>query len=376
MTETADCLVVGAGPAGSAAAITLAGRGLSVMLLEREDRAGRPVCGGFLGPETLTVIRQMGLEAEFHELPKRPIASVLISSPSIRLLEQPLPSGGGWAVDRSLFNQWLAGAAERRGVRISYRAAPVAECRSNGAWQTSVDMPEGRLEIVSRELIRAHGRRAPKNVPADRSYFACKTVYEGVEGLDGRVALHFVTRGHVGLNPMLDGRTTMCLYIDGGRIRAHRGDLDAMMRSFLSENQHLSRQLSGARRVTEWRSCQAEPDGRRLFADRGAFMAGDAVSMADPIIGGGIPIAMRSAVMLANLIADARRTGEVAETTAERYKNEWMREFARRLSFSRQLGAVERSPWMSALVFKGVEFAPFFYKYLIGRSRHGAGLPA
>ena len=188
--------------------------------------------------------------------------------------------------------------------------------------------------------------------------------------------MHFVTRGHVGLNPMLDGRTTMCLYIDGGRIRGHRGDLDAMMQSFLNENPHLSRQLSGARRVSEWRSCQAEPDGRRLFAERGAFMTGDAVSMADPIIGGGIPIAMRSAVMLANLIADARRTGETAETTVERYKNEWTREFARRLRFSTQLGAVERSAWMSALVLKGVEWAPFFYKYLIGRSRRGAGLPA
>ena len=90
MTETADCLVVGAGPAGSAAAITLAQRGLSVILIDREDQAGRPVCGGFLGPEILTVFRLMGLESEFNALPKRPIGSVLISSPSTRPT-RPMP---------------------------------------------------------------------------------------------------------------------------------------------------------------------------------------------------------------------------------------------------------------------------------------------
>ena len=45
MTPAADVLIVGAGPAGAAAAILLAERGLAVTVLERGRRARPKICG-------------------------------------------------------------------------------------------------------------------------------------------------------------------------------------------------------------------------------------------------------------------------------------------------------------------------------------------
>src|SRR5689334_22676473 len=62
MTE-ADVVVLGAGPAGSAAAITAAAAGLSVVVIERE-RFPRPAPGESLHPGVQPLLRQLGVEDE------------------------------------------------------------------------------------------------------------------------------------------------------------------------------------------------------------------------------------------------------------------------------------------------------------------------
>ena len=60
-TRSADVVVVGAGPAGTATAILLAERGWSVTLL---DKAGFPrpkICGEYLSPEAARILDRLGV---------------------------------------------------------------------------------------------------------------------------------------------------------------------------------------------------------------------------------------------------------------------------------------------------------------------------
>jgi menaquinone-9 beta-reductase len=57
-----DTLILGGGPAGSAAAITLARAGQAPLVLERQREIGDALCGGFLSWHSLAVLERLGLE--------------------------------------------------------------------------------------------------------------------------------------------------------------------------------------------------------------------------------------------------------------------------------------------------------------------------
>uniref|UniRef100_UPI0035B054B3 FAD-dependent oxidoreductase n=1 Tax=Sphingopyxis sp. TaxID=1908224 RepID=UPI0035B054B3 len=57
-----DVIVVGAGPAGSAAAIGLARAGAKVLLLERSRETGDALCGGFLSWQTRARLDALGID--------------------------------------------------------------------------------------------------------------------------------------------------------------------------------------------------------------------------------------------------------------------------------------------------------------------------
>ncbi|HUK87310.1 MAG TPA: FAD-dependent oxidoreductase, partial [Terriglobales bacterium] len=58
-----DLIVVGAGPAGSTAAITAARQGARVLLLERGAFPRHRVCGEFVSPESLGLLQEFARES-------------------------------------------------------------------------------------------------------------------------------------------------------------------------------------------------------------------------------------------------------------------------------------------------------------------------
>ncbi|GAB2922048.1 geranylgeranyl reductase family protein [Streptomyces mayteni] len=64
VTETADVIVVGAGPAGSAAAYHLARHGRDVLLLEKSEFPREKVCGDGLTPRSVRHLIRMGIDID------------------------------------------------------------------------------------------------------------------------------------------------------------------------------------------------------------------------------------------------------------------------------------------------------------------------
>ncbi|HKW07002.1 MAG TPA: FAD-dependent oxidoreductase, partial [Candidatus Dormibacteraeota bacterium] len=121
--EKFDAVVVGAGPAGTAAAITMAKAGLQVALLERGAKPGsKNVMGGILYNYYLEQIvgdawKQAPLERPIIEERRwlmTPDAAIGIDYKNLRNREHP----HSYSVLRARFDPWFAEQAEKAGAMV------------------------------------------------------------------------------------------------------------------------------------------------------------------------------------------------------------------------------------------------------------------
>ncbi|MDB5694111.1 MAG: monooxygenase FAD-binding protein, partial [Alphaproteobacteria bacterium] len=107
-------LIVGGGPAGSAAGIVLSRAGIEAEIFERSPGPQDMVCGGFLGWDALAAVRGLGVDAA--ALGARPIARLrLVSAEDAVEAALPHPAAG---LSRRRLDAALLGAAETGGVRV------------------------------------------------------------------------------------------------------------------------------------------------------------------------------------------------------------------------------------------------------------------
>ena len=368
-----DALVVGAGPAGSIAARELSRLGWRILLVERATAGRDRVCGGFLGPEVVSTMAEAGLHESLSELAAVPLRRVIFSGPRLPAIEANLPGSGGRGVHRATFDRWLTDQAASAGTTVCFDAEVKRARRIGALWQAVVQHrgEEASEPVSAKAMILACGRRHPRVPPhlRSRQFFGCKAIYAGCSSREPHVSLHFVRAGHVGFDPLPDGRLVMCLYVERTHLDAVKGDLDHMMERLAGENSQIAEVLRGGSRVSPWIGCDANADGHEQFFENGAFLVGDAVTMVNPIIGGGMSIAMGSALLLARLLVEGRAQQHDDRAIASAYTQAWRARFSRLVSFGRWLGWCEQSPVATRAILQLIRFRPHLLARLVLYSR-------
>ena len=120
-TVTCDVLVVGAGPAGIAAALELHRSGLDVLVIDKATFPRDKCCGDGLTTGALRVLESLDFDPAL--VPSwTPTSDVWLRSPSGREMSMPLPSGKGTfaaIAPRLEFDDALVRTAIDRGVRVA-----------------------------------------------------------------------------------------------------------------------------------------------------------------------------------------------------------------------------------------------------------------
>ena len=154
MTETFDVVVVGAGPAGSAAALVAARGGLRVCLLERGPFPGsKNMYGGVTYGRVLDdLLPRWWEEAPVQRWVTRRSTMIATGSQSVTVEVQAeawgSPPYNGATMLRSEFDQWLAGKAEEAGAVLvtGTTATGLRRDRFGRVVGVETDRPDGALE--------------------------------------------------------------------------------------------------------------------------------------------------------------------------------------------------------------------------------------
>src|SRR5437016_624465 len=112
-----DITVIGGGPSGSSVGLRLVRKGLSVRLFEKATFPRPKLCGGFLSPESLIDLEDLGLLNDLKRSGIYPIRRTIFATSRGTVIETGLP-GETFAVSRSFMDDLLLRQAVREGVDV------------------------------------------------------------------------------------------------------------------------------------------------------------------------------------------------------------------------------------------------------------------
>ncbi|MCF8534190.1 MAG: FAD-dependent oxidoreductase [Reyranella sp.] len=331
----ADVVVVGGGPAGSAAAIACASRGLQVLLLER-DACATELPGETLHPGAEPLLAQLGLSGRLSQVTGARHEGVWIEWGSPRRFE---PFGadedGPWRglqVSRADFDALLRTRARELGVEVRQPCvvtAPLVSEARRSCVMTSEGPVVARMVVDASGRSRWLGRALGIDSPARSPRLIVRYGY--VEGAcparDAAPALVGDDKGWT---------WTAC--VRPGRYQWTRLDFTE-----LPDADWLPDELRDLTPVSRSRGADVTWRMADDVARPGWFMVGDAAAILDPTSSRGVLKALMSGIMAGHLIAGVLHDKAPADEAAQAYQawmSDWFEADIKNLSaFYRMLGS-------------------------------------
>jgi geranylgeranyl reductase family protein len=156
LTEHADVVVVGGGPAGAVAALHLARAGARVTIVEKEALPRTKVCGDALIPDSLAVLSSLGLLDRVSAEARR-ARGIRIYAPN----GQPVDvEGTCLCLARERLDGILVGAAEESGARVLSGVEAVGYEIRSGRAHLEVRRGGGRESLSAELIVLATGASA------------------------------------------------------------------------------------------------------------------------------------------------------------------------------------------------------------------------
>ena len=331
-----DVLVIGAGPAGAAAAALSRQRGLSVRVLEK-TRFPRFSIGESLLPQCLGLLQEAGMLAavERFGFQYKDGAQIARGSRKVDFVFSHKISAGhdyAYEVTRADFDQILIDEAQRQGAEVRYEHEITAAAFDAQGATLAVRDAAGResrhrarfvfdASGFGRILPRLLGLDVPADFPVRSSLFMHVEDHIADADFDRnkiRVAIHPQHEDvWYWLIPFSQGRASVGVVAEDAFLQRYSGNATQRWRALIDEEPGLKRMLRHARPL--W------PQAREIRGYASAVsrmhgphyaLLGNAGKFLDPVFSSGVTIALKSA-SLAVPLACRELGGETVDWEAE-----------------------------------------------------------
>lgn len=373
-----DALIIGGGPAGCSAAITLAQNGWRVGLIEAKHYPHHKVCGEFLSPECGILLERLGLTSAIHAHCPISIDTVCITAPDGTCWEAHLPAPA-LGISRYAFDAVMAERARAVGVDICEGTTTSAITGTlQEGFVITARTRENDCTFNARTVIAAHGKRSNLDRALDRPFLNISQPYVGLKAhfsgppLPGRIELHTFRGGYCGMSEIEGGITNVCLLAQKSVLRAGDGpmELNGFIESIQHQNPYLRKWLSQAKSVGDrWLSIGEVPFVQKTPLVGDVLMVGDAAGLVAPLAGDGIAMALHSGQMAASSVHRWLLGIDNARTFRQQYAASWRRAFQARLRLSWLLQPLMFDPRVASLALRVIRGLPPLGNLLISKTR-------
>jgi flavin-dependent dehydrogenase len=241
-----DPLIIGAGPAGSAAAITLARAGHNPILIERTSRPTDKVCGDFLSTDTIELVSSLGVDPV--ALGATPIHRVRLIHGE-RTAEAPLPFPA-LGLSRRTLDAALLWRAEQTGAEARTGQTVRQLVREAGQWTLRTG-ETGSLQAET--IFLATGKHDLRNLPRAggidgavgmKMYFTLRP--ESARTLQRTIELTLFPGGYAGMQPVECDQTVLCIAVQRRAFQAYGGTWFGLLAAIGQRSRRFASMLTGA----------------------------------------------------------------------------------------------------------------------------------
>jgi flavin-dependent dehydrogenase len=295
-----ELMIVGGGPAGSAAAIALARAGHRPVLIERNAGARNKVCGDFLSGEAVGMLERFGVDLSAASTIR---ALRLVHRDDAVCIRLPFTARG---LSREVLDEALLRQADASGA-VVLRGHRVASVQRDGE---RFVLSGGALgNFVCRSVFLATGKhelRGAERLDRGTGWIGLKMYYQ----LDGpqraalrdHIELILLSGGYAGLQLIEAEKAVLCVLLRAAHVRAVGGQWDPLLDGLTAESSHLRRRLTGAAALLDRPlSIAGLPFGYlHAASEQGPprlFRLGDQAAVIASLAGDGVALALASGML-------------------------------------------------------------------------------
>ena len=384
MKTTFDAIIVGAGPAGSTAAILLARAGWSVALIEKQRFPRRKVCGECIAASNLPLLEALGIGPAFECAAGPELRKVALMRQDHRIVAD-LPAAShnkyrwGRALGRETLDTLLLAQARSAGAHVLQPWSLQGFTGAAGDWHCQLHGVASQTPLTLRAAVAIDAHGSWEALPSDRAsrrlarsasdLFAFKANFREAKLEEGLLPVLLFNGGYGGMVVADAGVTTVACCVRRDHLEAWRngspglsaGDVvEAMLKRACGG---VRSALQGASREGPWLAAGPLDPKIRLRANETVFRIGNAVGEAHPIIGEGMSMALQSAWLLCAHLLSSTRRQELSDAAWQRevghsYAAQWRRQFAPRLRLAAAFAHLAMRPISGAMLVALAESWP------------------
>lgn len=307
-----DLIIIGGGPAGTAAAITAARHGVSVLILEHGRLPRHKVCGEFVSPESLDLLRALlGVNAGLLEqAPRIAAARLFLDGRELRAaVDPPAASISRFELDLALWRTASEAGAEAR------MQSPVLRVAGEGPYRVQT----AGATFEARSVMNASGRWSnlcPRPASIQCKWLGIKAHFHE-SSPPASVDLYFFSGGYCGVQPVGPELINVSAMV--------RADAATTLPQVLAL--HPGLQARGRCWQPAFHPIATSPLLFRRPEPRqgNMLLAGDAAGFVDPFAGDGIALALRGGALAASSLFPFWRGRDSLAGAALAYEQAYVR---------------------------------------------------
>jgi digeranylgeranylglycerophospholipid reductase len=320
-----DAVIIGAGPAGSIAARTIAQAGLTTLLVEKRQEIGSPVrCAEAIGRETIEQFLQIQIEPHWVAAE---IDAFSLSNPRGDCFVVP-PEEHTLVLERKIFDRDLARLAAEAGADVRVKTRVTGLLRNGHGVEGAKLMMQGRpLEVRAKIIIGADGTESQtprwaglKSIPQLKDYYSAAQYLMTDIKIDPRICQYHLgwslaPGGYAWVFPKGNGQANIGLVIavDPKETKTAIDYLNAFVAARFPQSSILA-QVVGGIPITGVIS--------PMVTD-GYMAVGDAAHQSDPLTAGGIGPGMVGGFFAGQVAVAAIQAGDVSAKFLQKYEKMW-----------------------------------------------------